>query len=141
MLRPTGHRVLVKPDEAPDTSASGLILPQDRDHVPVSGTVVALGPGGLQVRYQARQRAIRDCCELVESQIRSFGAIAPLTMLRDEMAGMLGSSDPVREIGVGDRVVYPVDVGLTLTEDGTTYIILNEDDVAVLVTEEAEAAA
>lgn len=140
-LKPLGHRILVKPDEPPDTSASGLILPQDRDHIPVSGTVVAVGPGGSQMRFRARQRAIVDCCEILESTIRSFGNIAPLMLARDEMAGMLGTADPHREMAVGDRVAYAPEVGLTLTEDGQDYIVLNEDDVAVLVAEDVETAA
>lgn len=140
-LRPTGHRILVKPDAPPELTTSGLILPQDRDHVPVSGTVVALGPGGSQIRHRTRQRAFRDCLELVESTLRSFGNIAPLTILRDEMSGLIGTSCPEREIAIGDRVAYPVESGLALTEDGVDYIILNEDDVAVIVTEEAAAAA
>lgn len=140
MLRPTLHRILVQPDEQPEQTDSGIIMPQDRDHVPVSGTIVALGPGGSQARYQVRQRAIRDCCEVIESTIRSFGNIAPLLIVRDEVAGMLGSSDPTREVQVGDRVVFPVEVGQKMTQDGVAYILLNEDDVAVVV-EEAEAAA
>lgn len=137
--RPTGHRILVLPDEQPDASIGGIVLPQDHDHVPVSGTVVALGPGGSQMRYAARQRAVHDCCEVLESQIQRFGAMAALTLLRDEIAGLIGTSCPEREIQVGDRVAYPDDAGLKLTEDGQVYILLNEDDVAVVITEEAAA--
>jgi co-chaperonin GroES (HSP10) len=139
MLRPLGHRILVQPDAQPDTTASGLIIPQDSDHVPVSGTVVALGPGGSQVRYKARQRALQDCCEIIESAIRQWTAIAPLTLVRDEIAGLLGTSDPEREMAIGDRVAYAAEVGLKFTEDGAEYIVLNEDDVAVLVAEEVAA--
>lgn len=139
-LTPTGHRILVRPDEQPDTTDSGLVLPQDRDHIPVSGTVVALGPGGSQVRYRARQRAITDCLEMVESAVRQWGGPAALQVLRDEVAGLLGSSDPEREVAVGDRVAYAAEVGLKLTHDGQEYILLNEDDVAVVVTEMENAA-
>lgn len=139
-IRPTGHRILVKPDTPPDTTDSGLILPEDRDHVPVSGIVAAMGPGGSLMRYQARQRAIHDCAEIIESLISTFGAVAPLTMARDEIAGRLGTSDPEHELHVWDRVVFPADVGLTVSEDGATYVLLNEDDVAA-VAAEAEVAA
>lgn len=138
-LRPLGHRILVKPDEQPDASESGLILPQDRDHIPVSGTVVELGPGGNQMRYRSRQRAIKDCLEVVESTIRTFGHISALQILRDEMAALLGTSEPEREVHVGDRVAYAAASGIDITEDGEHYIILMEDDVAVLVAEEAAA--
>lgn len=137
MLTPIGHRIIVKPDTPAETTESGLILPQDRDHVPVSGTIVAVGPGGGLVRYHARQRAIRDCCEVVESALRTFGNLAPLTLVRDELAGMLGTSDPAREIHIGDRVVFPEEAGLAISEDGTDYVLLNEDDVAALEVEVA----
>lgn len=138
-LRPTGHRVLIQPDPQPECSESGLVLPNDRDHVPVSGTVVAIGPGGSQIRYAARQRAIKDCAEIVESALVQWGAIAPLLLVRDEIAGLLGTTHPAREIAVGDRVAYAAESGLCLTEDGTDYILLNEDDVAVLVADEVAA--
>jgi co-chaperonin GroES (HSP10) len=140
MLKPLGHRVLISPDATPEQSESGLVLPQDRDHVPVSGTVVALGPGGSQMRFSARQRAIHDCAQIIESAIHQWGAIACLTLVRDEIAGLLGSSEPAREIAVGDRVAFPANLGLDVTHDGQDYVMCHEDDVAVLV-EEAEAVA
>lgn len=139
-VRPLGHRVLVKPDEQPSESAGGLILPQDHDHVPMSGTVVALGPGGSQVRYRARQAAIKDCCEVLESAIRMFGSTSALLVARDEVAGLLGTTDVEREIRIGDRVAYAAESGLLFTQDGEQFIILNEDDVVVVV-EDAEVAA
>lgn len=138
-LRPLGHRILVQPDEQPGQTVGGIILPEDRDHVPVSGTVVALGPGGPQLRYKARQRAIQDCLEIIESAISQWSAIAPLTLVRDEIAGRLGTSDPEREVAVGDRVAYAAEVGLLFQEDGHDYIVVNEDDVAVIAAEEIAA--
>lgn len=138
-LRPLGHRILVKPDEQPEASTSGLVLPQDRDHIPVSGTVVERGPGGNQMRYRSRQRAIKDCLEVIESTIRTFGHLSALQIARDEVSGLLGTSEPEREINVGDRVAYSPESGLALTEDGVSYIILNEDDCAVLVADEVAA--
>lgn len=139
-MRPLGHRIFVKPDTQPDTSDSGLVLPQDRDHVPVSGTVISVGPGGDQMRFRARQRAIKDCCEAIEGVIQTFGHLSALIVAREHVAALLGTSEPEREIHVGDRVAYPMESGLRLTEDGEEYIILNEDDVAVIV-EEGERAA
>lgn len=138
-LLPTGHRIIVKPDAPPELSASGLILPDDRDHVPVSGTVIAVGPGGSRIRFQARQRALRDAAEILESTISQFGNLAPLMIARDEIGGMIGSRDPEHELRVGDRVVFPAECGLAVTEDGADYVILNEDDVAAV--EHAEVAA
>lgn len=139
-LRPIGHRVLVLPDAQPETSASGIVLPQDRDHVPVSGSIAAMGPGGDRLRFDARQRAIADCLEFIDSAIRSFGTIAPLLVVRAEVAGLQGSAHPERALHVWDRVVYPAEAGLRVTEDGQDYILLNEDDVVAIATEEEAAA-
>lgn len=137
-LRPTGHHILVKPDAQPDTSGV-IILPQDHDHIPMSGTVVALGPGGSLVRYQARQRAIKDCIEVVESAVRMFTPTAALRVVLEEVAGLIGTSAPEREMQVGDRVAFAAESGLSFSEDGESYIILNEDDVVVVVGEEVAA--
>lgn len=140
-LRPLGHRILVKPDAQPERSGSGLILPQDHDHIPSSGTVVALGEGGPQGKYRARQRALQMALDVIVECEETFNFPASLQVCRENVARLLGSADPQREIQVGDRVAYAVEVGLKLVEDGTEYIILNEDDVAVLVADEQEAAA
>lgn len=139
MLRPIGHRILVKPDEPEETSAGGLILPQQRDHVATSGIVVAVGPGGSLVRYRARQRAIRDCVRALHESDVLFGE-ALWGLVREELAQLLGTSDPEHELQVGDRVAFAPDVGLIFVEDGEEYITLNEDDV-VIVVEDVEAVA
>lgn len=136
-LRPLGHRILITPDAPQATSASGLELPQDRHHIPTSGVVAEIGPGGPQGKYRTRQRAIQDCVEVVESAIQMFGAVSPLLIVRENIAGLLGTGVPDREIQVGDRVAYGVEVGLTLVEDGKEYVIVNEDDVCVVVEEAA----
>ena len=43
--RPLGNRVLVVPDAKRETTASGIVLPQDRLEPDVSGVVAALGVG------------------------------------------------------------------------------------------------
>lgn len=126
---PTGHRILIQPDAPPTQSASGLILPADRDHVPVSGTVIALGTG------PARDQRIRAACiarciaiveELAEMGVHGLDVIAELRRYKNDIE-RLGHL-----VAVGDRVVYPVDAGLALSEDGADYILLNEDDVIVI---------
>ncbi len=139
MLKPLGHRILVKPDAPPEETASGLILPQDHDHVATSGVVVATGPGGSLVRYKARQRAIKDCLEIANSAVQRYGLLMKATEVRDEIAGMLNTPDPEHDVKVGDRVAFAAEVGLIFHEDGEEYITLNEDDVVVLVSDEVAA--
>lgn len=140
MLKAIGHRIIVKPDAPATESLGGLILPEDRDHVAVSGTVVSLGPGGDMVRFRARQQAITECLVVLEQWSLTFQHPSSLTIAKEEVARLLGTPPNDREIAVGDRVVFPEEAGVNISEDGERYVVLNEDDVAVIVAEEAEAA-
>ena len=137
MLRPLHHRILVIPDEQPTETETGLILPDDHDHVPVSGTVAAVGPSGSRLRFEARQRAIRDCCETIDRVAQTFQQPAALQVAREEVASLLGTWDLEHDICEGARVVFPVEAGHEMTQDGVRYILLNEDDVAVIADEVA----
>ncbi len=44
-LKPLGDRLVVKPQEQEETTASGLVLPETAKEKPQQGTVVAVGPG------------------------------------------------------------------------------------------------
>ncbi|HMN47527.1 MAG TPA: co-chaperone GroES [Ignavibacteriaceae bacterium] len=44
-LKPLADRVVVKPAEAEEKTAAGIILPDTAKEKPVEGTVVATGPG------------------------------------------------------------------------------------------------
>jgi chaperonin GroES len=44
-LKPLGDRVVVKPQEQVQTTASGLALPETAKEKPQQGEVVAVGPG------------------------------------------------------------------------------------------------
>ena len=47
MLRPLGDHILVKPGEAEQMTASGLVLPDTAQKKPREGEVLAVGPGKL----------------------------------------------------------------------------------------------
>lgn len=47
MLQPLGDRVLVKPLQAEEKSAGGIILPEAAQEKPREGEVIAVGPGKL----------------------------------------------------------------------------------------------
>ncbi|MGC9317980.1 MAG: co-chaperone GroES [Armatimonadota bacterium] len=47
MLKPLGERVLLKPLEAEEKSAGGIILPEAAQERPREGKVVATGPGEI----------------------------------------------------------------------------------------------
>lgn len=44
-LKPLGDRLVVKPKEQEETTASGLVLPETAKEKPQQGTVIATGPG------------------------------------------------------------------------------------------------
>ena len=46
-LRPLDDRIVVKPLEAEETTAGGIVLPDSAQEKPQRGTVVAVGPGKL----------------------------------------------------------------------------------------------
>lgn len=137
MLKPLGHRLLIQPDAQPDQTDSGLILPQDRDHVPVSGTVIAVGDGPardqrIRLAVIARCQAIVD--ELAEMGVHGADVLAELQRYRNDLERFEAP------IHVGDRVAYPVEAGLQVHENGIAYVLLNDDDVAVIALETEEAA-
>ena len=44
-IKPLGDRVVVKPQDAEETTAGGLFIPDTAKEKPMRGTVVAVGPG------------------------------------------------------------------------------------------------
>ncbi len=46
-IKPLADRVVVKPQEAEETTASGIILPDTAKEKPQMGEVVAVGPGKI----------------------------------------------------------------------------------------------
>ena len=135
MLQPLGHRVLVKPDAQPDESAGGLVLPEDRDHVPVSGQIVALGPGGSLVRFKARQRGLQAACEAISGLSKTYSESDHIAVSGAALAAvevLKNTPDPERDLKVGDYVVFPAEVGHIVEHDGEQFILVNEDDVVAL---------
>jgi len=46
-IKPLDDRVLIKPQEAEEKTASGIYLPESAKEKPVMGKVIAVGPGKL----------------------------------------------------------------------------------------------
>ena len=46
-IRPLDDRIVVEPMEAEETTAGGIVLPENSKEKPQRGTVVAVGPGKL----------------------------------------------------------------------------------------------
>jgi co-chaperonin GroES (HSP10) len=141
VIRPTGHRILIQPDEQPEQTGA-ILLPQQREFVATSGMVVAIGPRGSRVRWEARQRALQEAVSVIKHTREHFSG-DDWELVREITADVLlliGTPDPEHEIKVGDRVAFDYESGLRLTENGVEFLIMDEDDVVVIV-EEAEAVA
>ncbi len=134
-LKPHGFTILVDPDPPPDRTDSGrILLPEDVDYVATSGTVVAVGKGSKRlwdVRRKAYEKALLAVygqCEL-DTGSDTYEALRRLCETRE----------PAPSVHVGERVVFAAEAGLTVKdEDGHSYILLEEDRVAIIVEEEAE---
>lgn len=46
-IRPLDDRVLVKPSEAEERTSSGIFLPEGAKEKPMTGKIIAVGPGKL----------------------------------------------------------------------------------------------
>ncbi|MGQ9797769.1 MAG: co-chaperone GroES [Ignavibacterium sp.] len=46
-IKPLADRVIIKPAEAEEKTAGGIILPDTAKEKPIEGTVVAVGPGRI----------------------------------------------------------------------------------------------
>ena len=53
-IKPLEDRVLIKPMEAEDKTASGIIIPDSAKEKPQRGTVVAVGPGTKDVKMEVK---------------------------------------------------------------------------------------
>ena len=53
-VRPLSDRVLVLPNPAETTTASGLIIPDAAKEKPAAGKVVAVGPGTAEVKMEVK---------------------------------------------------------------------------------------
>jgi chaperonin GroES len=49
MLEPLDDRVLIRPDDMPDTTKGGMIIPNSAKEKPTRGTIIAVGPGRYEL--------------------------------------------------------------------------------------------
>ncbi len=59
MLQPLNDRVLVKPLEAEEKSAGGIILPDTAQEKPREGKVIAVGPGRILDDGKRQQMSVK----------------------------------------------------------------------------------
>ena len=67
-LKPLGDRLIVKPVEAAETTASGLVLPETAKAKPQKGTVVAVGDGAIAEDGSRRPLDVSEGDEVLYSK-------------------------------------------------------------------------
>lgn len=136
MLKPLGNRLIVKPDAADTESAGGIVFPETYGKPPaMSGTVISVGRGP-STAHRVRQhtlarvmKAISDCAERVPS------AALRIT-LEDEIARIAVEDVNFSEVSEGQYVAFAYTAGHKMAIDGEEFIVLQEDDVQAVWTEE-----
>jgi chaperonin GroES len=64
-LRPLDDRVIVKPSEAEEKTAGGIVLPDTAKEKPLTGKVIATGPGKLMDDGKRAQMAVKKNDEVI----------------------------------------------------------------------------
>ncbi len=59
MLQPLGDRVVLKPLQAEEKSAGGIILPENAQERPREGEVIAVGPGKINDNGERLQMTVK----------------------------------------------------------------------------------
>ena len=69
-LKPLGDRLIVKPIEEEETTASGIVLPDTAKEKPQKGKVVAVGDGAVNEDGSRRPLDVSEGDEVLYSQVR-----------------------------------------------------------------------
>ncbi len=67
-LKPLGDRLIVKPVEEEETTASGLVLPETAKEKPQKGSVVAVGDGAIAEDGSRRPLDVSEGDEVLYSK-------------------------------------------------------------------------
>jgi len=140
-VKPLGSRLLIRPDlPAP---ASAIIIAPDIVAPPpeMSGTVIAVGDGSERAATVKRD-LMTDVRGIVTDVADTFRALdAPWYQMLMDALGRYGARRPLEyEVTIGDRVLFPWNVGVTFVVDGDDYLTLSEDDLSAVFTEDEAAA-
>ena len=92
-LKPLGARLIVKPAEEEETTASGLVLPETAKEKPQKGTVVAAGDGAIAEDGTRRPLDVAEGDEVLYSK---YGG-TEITVEGDELL-VLRESDVLAKV-------------------------------------------
>jgi len=93
-LKPLGDRLIVKPIEEEETTASGIVLPDTAKEKPQKGKVIAVGDGAIQEDGSRRALDVSDGDEVLYSK---YGG-SEITVDGDELL-VMRESDVLAKLG------------------------------------------
>ena len=93
-LKPLGDRLIVKPLDEEETTASGIVLPDTAKEKPQKGTVVAVGDGAINEDGSRRPLDVSKGDEVLYSK---YGG-TEITVEDDELL-VLRESDVLAKVG------------------------------------------
>jgi chaperonin GroES len=93
-LKPLGDRLIVKPLDEEETTASGIVLPDTAKEKPQKGTVVAVGDGAVNEDGSRRPLDVSEGDEVLYSK---YGG-TEVTVEDDELL-VLRESDVLAKVG------------------------------------------
>lgn len=143
-VRPLGHRLLIVPDTLPETTDSGILIPDAyRDTPPMSGIVAQVGNGYLRDRT-VRKKAIARCLSLLaDAQLEAATADEAIAIAKDEMGRYLREIDALESVAaIGQRVIFPMEAGheIVIGESEQALVLVSEDSVLAVYDAEEVAA-
>ena len=124
-LRPLGDRVMIRPDQPPAQTASGLWVSEDRKPEQ-TGTVIAVGRSS----HPLREVALDISNELRQAEPTGIVANAAANLLE-----RLVAYEP--SVQVGDYVLFSWTAGheVQLHDDGVTVLVMPESDILAVIGE------
>lgn len=141
MLKPLGHRLIIRPESPKTQSAGGIFIPETAGVAPaMTGTVISIGRGPATA-HRVRQYTIAQVVDKLQEVSERVPNAALKHELEDELARMAVEDVTFSEVKEGDFVMFGPHAGTNLTVDGERFITLAEDDVEAVWTAEEESVA
>ena len=92
-LRPLDDRVIVKPSEAEEKTAGGIVLPDTAKEKPLTGKVIATGPGKLLDNGERAEPSVKPGDKVVYGKYSGneikIDGIEHIILREEEVLGVL----------------------------------------------------
>jgi chaperonin GroES len=85
-IRPLEDRILVRPEDAQETTVSGIVIPDTAKEKPQEGTVLAIGPGKRSDTGDLIPMDVNEGDRVVYSEITVDGEDLLILSARDVLA-------------------------------------------------------